>query len=69
MQKTTTSKREPERFVTDENGKRVSVIMSYRKYQRLMEDLHDLAILAERRDDPTVSFEEFKEQLKEDGLI
>jgi hypothetical protein len=69
MPKIPTQRREAERFITDENGKRLSVIMSYRKYQRMVEDLHDLGVLVERRDDPTVSFEQFKEQLKADGLV
>lgn len=32
------------------------------------QDLHDLAIVAERRDEGTISFEEMKQKLKQDGL-
>jgi len=38
-------------------------------YEELMEDLHDLAVIAERRDEPSVSLEEVKRNLKEDGLL
>lgn len=33
------------RYVTDENGERVGVILGVREYERLMEDLEDLADL------------------------
>ncbi|GDY19963.1 hypothetical protein LBMAG56_13080 [Verrucomicrobiota bacterium] len=43
-------------FITDKNGKRTAVILPLAEYQQLQEDLHDLAIIAERRDEPTVPF-------------
>ena len=43
--------------------------MSVRRYQRLMEDLHDLAVVAERRAEKPVAAEEIKRRLKEDGLL
>jgi hypothetical protein len=30
------------------------------EYKELLEDIHDLAIIAERRDEPTVTVEELK---------
>lgn len=38
-----------EQFVVDAKGKKTGVILSLKRYQRLMEDLHDLAVVAERR--------------------
>jgi hypothetical protein len=38
-------------------------------YRRLLEDLHDLAVVAERRDEPTVTLEELKRRLRQDGLL
>jgi hypothetical protein len=35
----------------------------------LLEDLEDLAMLAERRDEETIPFEEVKKRLKSDGLL
>jgi len=46
-----------------------AVLMSVQEYEELLEDLHDLAVIAERRDEPTVSFEELKNKLKADGLL
>jgi hypothetical protein len=60
---------EREKFIVNDAGKKVSVVMSYRKYRRLMEDLHDLTVLAERRHEKAIPFEEFEEQLKKDGLL
>jgi hypothetical protein len=34
-----------------------------------MEDLHDLAVVAERRDEAPISLEEMKQRLEKDGLI
>ena len=45
------------------------MILSLERYERLMEDLHDLAVVAERRDEPLISFEEMKRRLKEDGIL
>ncbi len=43
------------RYVVDEKGQRVAVILSLEEYGKIQEDLHDLAVVAERRDEKTVS--------------
>ena len=48
---------------------KTAVVLSLEEYEELLEDLHDLAIIAERRDEPTITFEELKKRLKEDGLL
>ncbi len=58
-----------EQYVIDTKGKKLSVILSLERYERLMEDLHDLAIVAERRDEQPISFEEMKRRLKKDGIL
>ena len=58
-----------EQYVVNAKGKRVGVILSLRRYQRLLEDLHDLAVAAERRDEEPISLEETKRRLKENGLL
>ena len=57
------------RYIVDEKGERTSVILPLNEYQEMLEDLHDLAIIAERREEPTVSFEKLKQKLKKDGLL
>jgi PHD/YefM family antitoxin component YafN of YafNO toxin-antitoxin module len=58
-----------EQYVVDTKGKKLSVILSLERYERLMEDLHDLAIVAERRNEQPISFEEMKRRLKKDGIL
>ncbi len=54
---------EQRRYVIDQAGEREAVILSMAEYDRLMEDLRDLALIAERRDDETVSLEDLKAEL------
>jgi hypothetical protein len=58
-----------EQYVTDTKGKKLSVILPLERYARLMEDLHDLAVVAERRNEQPISFEEMKRRLKKDGIL
>ncbi len=58
-----------EQYVVDTKGKKLSVILSLERYKRLMEDLHDLAIVAERQDEKPISFEDMKRRLKKDGIL
>lgn len=58
-----------ERFVVDTKGKKTGVILPLREYQKMQEDLHDLAVVAERRSEKPVSVEEMKRRLAEDGLL
>lgn len=36
----------------DAKGRRVSVVLPVGEYEGLLEDLHDLAVVAERRNEP-----------------
>jgi hypothetical protein len=47
-------------YVTDEDGQKTAVLMPIADYARLMENLADLAAIADRRKEPTVSHEEFR---------
>ena len=58
-----------EQFVVDAKGKKTGVILSLKRYQKLMEDLHDLAVVAERRSEEPISLDEMKRRLKRDGLL
>lgn len=58
-----------ERFLVDRNGKKTAVVLPVEDYERLLEDLHDLSVVAERRNEPTISFDELKRRLQADGLI
>ena len=56
-------------YVTDDTGRKTAVLLPIEEYQRLLEDLEDLAAIAERRNEPTVSHEELVAELKRDGLL
>lgn len=60
---------DPVKYITDEGGERTAVVLPISDYEKLLEDLEDLAIVAERRDEPTIPHEQFVSELKRDGLI
>ena len=42
------------RYIVDEKGERTAVVLPINEYKELLEDLHDLVVIAERREEPTV---------------
>ncbi|MCL5125629.1 MAG: hypothetical protein M1511_14260 [Deltaproteobacteria bacterium] len=58
-----------EQFVIDAKGKKTGVTLPVKRYEKLLEDLHDLAVIAERREEKPISLEEMEHRLKEDGII
>ncbi len=52
-----------ENFVVDQKGNRKSVILPYREYEGLLEDLADLAVIAERRKDKKISHINFSARI------
>jgi PHD/YefM family antitoxin component YafN of YafNO toxin-antitoxin module len=58
-----------EQYVVDSKGRKTGVLLSLEQYERLLQDLHDLAVVAERRDEKAISFDELKRRLKKDGLL
>lgn len=56
-------------YITDESGERVSVILPMVDFKALIEDIEDLAAVAERRDESTVSHQQLIDELKQDGLL
>ena len=56
-------------YVTDEAGQKVSVLLPVQQFNELMEDIEDLAAVAERREEPTLTHEQVLAELKRDGLI
>ena len=52
------------RFVVDQHGRKTAVILPIEQYEELMEDLDDLATIAERRGEPTEPIESVRERLE-----
>jgi hypothetical protein len=58
-----------EKYIVNEKGEKTDAILPIKKYEELVENLHDLAIVAERRDEPTITFGKLKERLRKNGLL
>jgi hypothetical protein len=56
-------------YVTNEAGGKTAVILPISDFEKLLEDLEDLVIVVERRDEPTISHKELIAELEEDRLI
>ena len=58
-----------QQYIVDEQGKKTAVVLPIKEYDRLIEDLHDLQIVAERRDESSITLGELKAKLQADGLL
>jgi len=58
-----------EQYVIDSSGKKTGVILPLERYENLLVDLHDLAVVAERRDESPISMEVMRRRLKKDGIL
>lgn len=56
-------------FITDSEGSKVAAVIPINEYDELMEDLEDLAVVVERKDEERIPLEEVRKQLAKDGLI
>jgi hypothetical protein len=66
-----------EQYIIDAEGNKTAIILSIRQgrgyaneqYEQMLEDLHDLDIVAERRTEQPVSLANMQEWLKENGIL
>jgi hypothetical protein len=56
-------------YVTNDAGDKTAVILTIDDFNELMEGIEDLAAVAERRDESSISHEELLAELKRDGLL
>lgn len=56
-------------YIVDQRGRKKSVVMSYKAYQQLMEDLADLTGMEERKNEPRLDLESVLAELKDAGRI
>jgi hypothetical protein len=56
-------------YITDEKGRKTGVVLSLRRYRKLIEDLHDLAMVAERRREKPVDLQGVRRRLERDGVL
>jgi hypothetical protein len=56
-------------YITNQAGEKTAVILSIGEFQELLEDIEDLAAVAERREEATISHDELVAELRQDGII
>ena len=54
-------------FLTNEKGQKTAAVLPIDDYEKLLEDLDDLSVIAERRDEDTIPHAELKKGLKRTG--
>jgi hypothetical protein len=57
------------RYLTREPGKKTAVVLSIADYEKLLDDLDDLSAIAERRNEPSIPYDQFTAELKRDGIL
>jgi hypothetical protein len=55
-------------FIVSRKGQKTGVLLSIKEYTELLEDLEDLAIIAERKDEPSQPFDVVKKRLERKWL-
>ena len=58
-----------EQYVIDDKGNKTGVILPLERYESLLADLHDLAVVAERREESPITMDEMKRRLKKDEIL
>ena len=56
-------------YITSQSGRKKAVILSIREYERMLEDLHDLAVVAERREEYPLSLAEMKHRISDHATL
>jgi len=56
-------------FITDIKGKKTKVVMPIDQYESLLEDLHDLSVIAGRKKENLLTFSNILNGLKKDGSL
>ena len=56
-------------YVVDDRGHRLSVVLPLDRYESMLEDIADLAAVAERREEERVEHSAVVARLKADGLL
>lgn len=65
-----------EQYIVDTEGNKTAVVLSVAAYEALLQkiaelqaDLHDLAVVAERRGEAELTLAELQTELEQDGVI
>jgi len=64
-----TAKKIHPQYITDIKGHKTGVILPINEFNELIEDLKDLAVIAERKDERTIPHKKVKAELKRNGYL
>jgi hypothetical protein len=56
-------------YITNDIGEKMAVILPINEFEELLEDIEDLSIIADRKDEETISHEAVIAELKKDGIL
>ncbi len=56
-------------YLTDEKGRKTSVLIDLRKHKKLWEDFQDILVAERRAKEPRYSFEEVTRDLRKSGKL
>ncbi|OFX61643.1 MAG: hypothetical protein A2066_16430 [Bacteroidetes bacterium GWB2_41_8] len=56
-------------FVTNDENKKVAVLIDLKEHGDLWEDFYDSLIADQRKDDDLISFDQLKQELKNEGRL
>lgn len=57
------------RYNTDRQGHKTEVIIDLKKHGQIVEDILDILLMEERKNEESIPFEEFVQQLKAEGKL
>jgi PHD/YefM family antitoxin component YafN of YafNO toxin-antitoxin module len=56
-------------YIVDKKGHKKGVLLTIGQYEQLMEDLHDLTVIAQRKNEKAVPLEKVVKSLKKNGRL
>jgi len=56
-------------FIQNEDGEKIFVVLPVDIFEEIAEDYIDIKAIEERKNEPCISLEELKEELKKDGKL
>lgn len=56
-------------YIKDKKGQNTVAGLPIGEYDELLEDIHDLSVVAKRRGELTITFKEINQRLRKDGLL
>jgi len=56
-------------YITNDNGDKVSVVITMEEFENMLEEIEDLSAIADRKDEETTSHDIFLNELRADGLL